>query len=831
MANFFGMIPIRFKLTFCLYLILSGTSIFNAFGQHSWIRINQLGYTEKDIKVAVLATTEKISCQSFKLVDAVTKKQVYTGTKITAFNAYAAFSKSWRLDFSNFTRPGNYYLLAEGIQSPTFTIDNKVYDSTADFILRYMRQQRSKYNPFLKDSCHTQDGFIVYHPNKSKDSTKLDVSGGWHDASDYLQYLPTSANAIYQMLFAYENNPASFADQYDAWGNIGSNQIPDILDEAKWGIDWMIKMNPDKGEYYNQIADDRDHAGMRLPTKDSVKYSTDKGLARPVYFITGQPQGEKYKNNTKGMASSAGKFASAFAKGAIVLEKFYPQLVAALKQKAIDAFDFGIQNPGNTQTISVKAPYIYAEDNDVDDMELAAITLYQLTGNKTYLKKGIQFASQEPVTPWMGADTANHYQWYPFVNLGHYAGAISDINNRPLYISFLQMGIKKVVEKGKGNPFLNGVPFIWCSNNLTVGILTQMHLYRKLTGDNTYAEPEAALRDWLFGCNPWGTSMICDLPEKGIAPKDPHSAFTHLYKYKISGGVVDGPVYGSIWKKLIGITLYEPDEFEIFQSQQVVYHDDYGDYSTNEPTMDGTASLSYYLSTLQKDAHQQAAQFDNQGAIIKLNPEQKKIYLLFSAHEFADGGTTIVHTLRKHKAKGNFFFTGDFLRNKNNEHLINQIKLNGHYIGSHSNKHLIYADWEKRDSLLVTSEIFEQDLKASILALENRGIKKGNWFLPPYEWYNKDIVQWSNDNNLTLINFTPGTGTNSDYTYPTLKNYKSTDEIIKKLFELERNFGLNGNLLLIHLGTDRRRHDKLYNRLNEIIIRLKKLGYRIEKLP
>jgi endoglucanase len=61
-------------------------------------------------------------------------------------------------------------------------------------------------------------------------------------------------------------------------------------------------------------------------------------------------------------------------------------------------------------------------------------------------------------------------------------------------------------------------------------------------------------------------------------------------------------VYGSIYKKLIGITLYQPDEYANFQSDLVVYHDDYGDYSTNEPTMDGTASLIYLLAA--KEAEQ-----------------------------------------------------------------------------------------------------------------------------------------------------------------------------------------------------------------------------------
>ncbi len=112
-------------------------------------------------------------------------------------------------------------------------------------------RQRLRYNPFLKDSCHTHDGFVIYHP--TLDSTFIDVRGGWHDASDYLQYVTTSATATYQMLFAYQQNPNSFGDLYDANGNEGANGIPDILDEAKWGLDWLVRMNPEKDMMFKDV--------------------------------------------------------------------------------------------------------------------------------------------------------------------------------------------------------------------------------------------------------------------------------------------------------------------------------------------------------------------------------------------------------------------------------------------------------------------------------------------------------------------------------------------------------------------------------------------------
>jgi hypothetical protein len=135
------------------------------------------------------------------------------------------------------------------------------------------------------------------------------------------------------MLFAYQQNPEVYQDLHDAWGNVGKNGIPDILDEAKWGLDWLVKMNPAPHEYYNQLADDRDHKGLRLPTLDKVQYATNQGLARPVYFITGKIQGYKHKNRTTGVASTVGKFASTFALGSEILAKYYPQFAESLKAR------------------------------------------------------------------------------------------------------------------------------------------------------------------------------------------------------------------------------------------------------------------------------------------------------------------------------------------------------------------------------------------------------------------------------------------------------------------------------------------------------------------
>ena len=186
-----------------------------------WIRINQLGYLPQSIKVAVFMSEEGSQLAQFQLVDAYTQEVVKVFDSLKESGSIGNMKSTYRLNFSDYSIPGVYYLKAGNAISPRFPINTQVYNGTADFLLNYMRQQRCGYNPFTKDSCHVHDAYIVYHPTKT--GQHLDVRGGWHDAADYLQYTTTSANAIYQMLFAYQQNPQAFGDAYDADGHKGAN--------------------------------------------------------------------------------------------------------------------------------------------------------------------------------------------------------------------------------------------------------------------------------------------------------------------------------------------------------------------------------------------------------------------------------------------------------------------------------------------------------------------------------------------------------------------------------------------------------------------------------
>lgn len=810
----------------------------------SWIRVNQIGYLPEATKVAVFMSDETAQINGFELVDAFTGEVAFSSSAVRPTGVLGRMKTTCRLDFSGLKTSGAYYIkvLSSGgeTRSETFPVGAGVYDGAADFVLNYMRQQRCGWNPFFKDSCHRKDGIIVGHPDPRKDSTFLDVTGGWHDASDCLQYTTTSANAIYQMMFAYQSNPEAFSDNHLADGTPGRNGIPDIVDEIYWGLKWLDKMNPEPGEMYNQIADDRDHVGMRVPSDDQADYGWGKGGFRPVWYCSGEPQQRGRRgdrNKTTGVASTAGKFASDFALGAEILRPFYPEFAERIGAKAKAAYDAGVAKPGVCQTASVVSPYIYEEDNWVDDMELAAYEMFRRTGDGKYRTEAIEYARREPVTPWMGADSARHYQWYPFMNMGHYriarnfGGKVS-----AEFIRNMRSGIQRVYERGKDHPFMFGIPGIWCSNNLTTAMLTQCILYRELTGDTTYQEMEGSLRDWLLGCNPWGVSMIVELPKGGTFPTQPHS---FIIKYKMgntTGGLVDGPVYSTIFGGLLGIHTDGGVNYEEFQPGDLVYHDSTHDYSTNEPTMDGTASLTFPLSYYQREGRELQNKVSGaavlpdrniyrDGGIIRTDPSVRHIDFVFTAADKADGADRIISTLRKYNIKGGFFFTGEFFELYPD--VVRRLVAEGHYVGSHSYGHLLYAPWGKRDSMLVTKQEFEEDMFKSYKVLREFGITDAPYFIPPYEHYNATISSWARQLGLQVINYTPGTLTNGDYTTPGMSRYFSSKEILGKIREYERTDpdGLNGHIMLIHFGTDPSRTDKFYDKLPGLIRELRRKGY------
>jgi len=590
-----------------LVILLLGVTYGNDKYGDTYLRVNQLGYLEQDSKRGMLFSKQSLEGKKFLLVNEGNGRRALRARSVGEnVGSYGNFDHHYILDFSDFENPGRYQIKIKGtkILSLPFTIGEGAYSVAHEITLDYIRQQRCGYNPFYDEVCHKKDGKTAYGP--MPDGTYVDVSGGWHDAGDHLRYLMTSSNTVCRLLLAYQENPVIFNDEHNDLGQDGANGTPDVLDEARWGLEWMLRMHPESDQLFHQVADDRDHTGFKLPFLDSADYSWGQGSYRTAYYATGAPQGlGKYQNTSTGIANLAGRYAAAMGMAYQIWKDVLkdPNFASECLQAGKEVYEMGLKQPGWQEGTPNRAPYRYHEVTWTDDMEWGAAELFKSTNDAKYLDDAKRYARLAGPDPWMGADTARHYEFYPFMNMGHYAlFKVSDPAFKDTLIDYYRSGIEAVAERARDFVYGFGTPFIWCSNNLASAFVNQCLLYERMSGDKSYHTLMANHRDWILGRNPWGVSQIVGVPSSGgVTPLYPHAAATLVWDTPINGGLNDGPVYGNIYRSLKGIKLSKPDELDAFQSDWVVFHDDVWDYSTNEPTLDGTAEALFFLALLAKE--------------------------------------------------------------------------------------------------------------------------------------------------------------------------------------------------------------------------------------
>lgn len=222
--------------------------------------------------------------------------------------------------------------------------------------------------------------------------------------------------------------------------------------------------------------------------------------------------------------------------------------------------------------------------------------------------------------------------------------------------------------------------------------------------------------------------------------------------------------------------------------------------------------------------------FDH-GGIIRGPRDEKRLALIFTGGDFGEGTEFILHELARRKIKASMFLTGDYLRKPEHRPLLARMVAEGHYLGPHSDAHLLYCPWDDRARTLVTEEQFQADLRKNLDDLAALGLprERMTWFVPPYEWYNRQIVDWSQQLGLRVVSFTPGTRSNADYLSESHPRFISSEAIYRGILDYEtgRPDGLNGFLLLLHLGVGPERTDKMHLLVGRLLDELAGRGYRL----
>jgi endoglucanase len=240
------------------------------------IVVDDFGYRPSAAKVAVVrepvtgfdAGAAFDPGATYALVDAFTGEQVLTGAPVAwnggAEDASSGDRVSW-FDFSSVTTPSAYYVLdtERGVRSPVFAVSADVYREVLKHALRTFFYQRAG---CPKDAAHAGEAWAdaASHLGPGQDaearlfsapndaSAARDLSGGWYDAGDYNKYTNWTADYVVDLLRAYRERPEIWGD--DLGIPESGNGVPDILDETKWGLDWLVKMQNDDGSLLSIVG-------------------------------------------------------------------------------------------------------------------------------------------------------------------------------------------------------------------------------------------------------------------------------------------------------------------------------------------------------------------------------------------------------------------------------------------------------------------------------------------------------------------------------------------------------------------------------------------------
>ena len=523
-----------------------------------YIRVNQVGFLRDDVKTAVILSNVNLAGSYFELVENTSGINAYKGNLGPSKGKYASFRYIYQIDFSKIKKYGTYQIKIKGSVSPNFVISENPYKGIVDSLMQFFKIQRCGYtNPEYHKTCHRFDATHLLEGEEKVDK-KVDLTGGWHDAADYVKFLNTTAFTTYTLLFSFEFDKSKFDFDNDKSG------VPDILEEAKVGLDWLLRCNYEKLKLISQVQDLKDHeVGMRMPEDDPLEND------RVAFVGMGK--------NTIGIYVATMALAYKIWTEKFEYSDFANQCLTAAE---------------NLYSVRTRVPNIdksgtgHYVDNDYEGkLALAAIEMYRVTKRDNYFDDAIKYA-----------DAAGPDHWWSYGNINSYAHyRIAEF--RPEYKDYIESNLKAFTENSSKRIFGEASALTWGSNHTMLGVTLQNILYKKLTSSNDYDVVSDIQRDYMLGRNPWGLSFFVNIGESSV--ENLHHQVSHLLGIKLPGGFSAGPVP----KKYLEsqkINFLEKDKYDKFQDYSAVFRDDIMDFITNEPTISANATAVFVMGCLSK---------------------------------------------------------------------------------------------------------------------------------------------------------------------------------------------------------------------------------------
>ncbi len=541
--------------------------------------INQVGYYPTAPKSAFLINSNNHNTNRVELVNCRSKKTVFAAELGEPYQDEVSKDIIQTIDFTKFQQEGRYYLKCDNIQSYPFRIGRDIYQDSFTKLLRSYYLQRCGVT--VRDSvtgirhtpCHLNDGLIAHTDSYHQAGELKQAQGGWHDAGDYGKYVGPTAVTIGRLLSLYEQYPNLFSDSQLNIPESGNGR-PDLLDEVKVGLDWLLTMQREDGAVYRKLSG-KDWPSTILPHEDKQP--------RFIYGIS---------------TPETAKFAAAMAMANRVYAPLDTELAQNYLKAARKAWDFVQREP------SMKVDWVEGDDSgsgkylfsefdpeeslktDKDDRLWAAAELFISTGElgfEQYLRENIH---SFPYTL---------FEWKDPSSLGMIDYLMqtrrkgSDKLKQQIKEKLLQRADSLLQKVALSGYRLANDRFIWASNKLVAeeGI-TLLYAYR-VTGNQAYFKAAVDQLDYLLGRNHFNLSFITGVGTNSV--RHIHHRLAQAKKIVIPGLMVGGP------------NTQAQDGVAPQGLGSLSYVDDEDSYATNEYAIDYNASVISLMGMLMAEVN------------------------------------------------------------------------------------------------------------------------------------------------------------------------------------------------------------------------------------
>lgn len=575
-----------------LFCLLLSFVIMPAVAQDSaLIAVNQVGYFSAGPKIAVYAGGTESETVTFSVHDAATGEAVFTSTSTPAYYDDASGDTAAQLDFSTVSA-GEYYLRVGDTQSATFAIGDGLYDALTIDALRYFYLSRSGIaleaayagDAYAREGGHLTDGDVACFSGRDAAGRewpgcdyRLDGSGGWYDAGDFGKYVVNAGISVWSLLDAYQRAPEVAPDSSLNIPESG-NGTPDILDEARWEIDWMLRM---------QVPEGQPQAGLVHHKLHGLVWGGIPQLPPPDFDVN-DPRRGRYLMPVSTPATL--NLAAVAARCAVIWRDIDAAFADRCLTAAESAYQAALANPDllHDEYIIGNGGGAYGDNDATDEFFWAAAELYAATGEQTYLDDITASSEYTDADAYLYGGQDSLY-WADMTLLA--LSTLATSPNVPADVQATAQGhLVAVADRYRNEQYRQAyhVPmpdYYWGSNSNALNNAIVMAYAYDLTGDIEYRAGAAQAMDYVLGANALNFSFVSGYGTHSLQHPH-HSIWTGRDGFPpVPAGVLAG-----------GPNAYPSDDAANIPAILALprakrYIDQLESYSTNEVAINWNASL------------------------------------------------------------------------------------------------------------------------------------------------------------------------------------------------------------------------------------------------